>query len=33
VLSRSELHDQVAKWYADDAGKSALNEIVAILAR
>lgn len=33
VLSQRELHDKMAKWYADDAGKSALVEIMAILAR
>lgn len=33
VLSQRELHDRMAKWYADDAGQSALGEIMAILAR
>jgi hypothetical protein len=30
-LTRTELHDVRAKWYADDAGKSAVAEIVALI--
>ena len=33
VLSQRDLHDQMAKWYAADAGKSALGEILALLAK
>ena len=33
VLSQRDLHDQMAKWYAADAGKSALSEILTLLAR
>lgn len=33
VLSQRELHDKLAEWYAQDAGKSALGEIVAMVAR
>ena len=32
-LSQRELHARLAKWYADDAGRSALEEITTILAR
>jgi hypothetical protein len=33
VLSQRELHDKLAEWYAQDAGKSALGEIVAMVER
>ena len=33
VLSQRDLHAQIAKWYAADAGKSALAEILALMTR
>lgn len=33
VLSQRELHDRIAKWYAEDAGRSALSEILALITR
>ena len=33
VLSQRDLHDQMATWYATDAGRSALTEILALLTR
>jgi len=33
LLSNRELHQRIAEWYARDAGRSVLTEIMAILAR
>jgi thioredoxin family protein len=33
TLTRTELHDRRAKWYADDSGKSAVAEILALIER
>ena len=33
TLTRVELHEHMAKWYADDAGQSALAEILALIEK
>jgi hypothetical protein len=32
-LTQTDLHDRMKEWYADDAGKSAVAEIVALIER
>jgi len=32
-MNSDDLHERIAKWYADDAGKSAVREIVDLIAK
>lgn len=32
-MNSDDLHERIAKWYADDAGKSAMREIVDLIAK